>query len=205
MSTKEKILQSAKKLFSKQGFEGTSVRDICQDANTAVSGINYHFKSKEGLLQKIFEEFGEKQLRQTLSSLSDPTSMEGFRIRLEMFVDSILNSYLEDPQTFILIQREIENRNPNIEEIFKNTTLKTVEYLIGYFENAKKAGLLDPNVDMLNAVGMLLNHISNQIRNDEINKSYFGKSIEDQGYRKDWIISTLAILINGIKISEETK
>jgi AcrR family transcriptional regulator len=55
MDKKEKIIQSATKLFSTQGFEGTSVREIASDAGVNVAMINYYFGSKEKLFESVVE------------------------------------------------------------------------------------------------------------------------------------------------------
>lgn len=53
--TREKLLIVAKILFAKNGFEGTSIRDIASAADVNVAAINYHFKNKQGLYFEIFK------------------------------------------------------------------------------------------------------------------------------------------------------
>jgi AcrR family transcriptional regulator len=53
--TKERILDAAEGLFSKEGYNGTSVRAISKKADAFLSAINYHFGSKEGLLHAVLE------------------------------------------------------------------------------------------------------------------------------------------------------
>jgi AcrR family transcriptional regulator len=53
MKTREKILKSAWKLFAKDGFETVSVRDITQHAEVNLASVNYHFGSKDELIQEI--------------------------------------------------------------------------------------------------------------------------------------------------------
>jgi AcrR family transcriptional regulator len=52
---KEQIMDAAQSLFAAQGYEGTSVRDICQHAGVNVAMVNYYFGSKEGLFEKMVE------------------------------------------------------------------------------------------------------------------------------------------------------
>jgi AcrR family transcriptional regulator len=54
-NTKQKILEVADSLFAKNGFEGTSVRDIATMADVNLAAINYHFKNKENLYWKVFD------------------------------------------------------------------------------------------------------------------------------------------------------
>jgi AcrR family transcriptional regulator len=49
ISTKDKILKVAHKLFAEKGLDGVGVREIAKDADVNVAAINYHFGSKEAL------------------------------------------------------------------------------------------------------------------------------------------------------------
>jgi AcrR family transcriptional regulator len=51
--TRERILDSAEKLFARRGFHGVSVRDITQDAGVDVALVNYHFGGKQALLDSV--------------------------------------------------------------------------------------------------------------------------------------------------------
>lgn len=52
--TKERILNAAEKLFAEHGFDGASLRSITAEAGANLAAVNYHFKSKESLIQAIF-------------------------------------------------------------------------------------------------------------------------------------------------------
>ena len=51
--TKIRILDTAEKLFGMNGFEGTSLRDITAAADVNLAAINYHFQSKDSLIDAI--------------------------------------------------------------------------------------------------------------------------------------------------------
>lgn len=53
--TRSSLLRAAGKLFARKGFEGTSIREICTEANTNVSAINYYFGDKIGLYKAVIE------------------------------------------------------------------------------------------------------------------------------------------------------
>ena len=57
MNKKLQLLLDAKKLFAKQGFDKTSIREIARESDINSSMISYYFDGKEGLLAAIFEEF----------------------------------------------------------------------------------------------------------------------------------------------------
>ncbi len=54
-NTKDALLDSAEKLFAKEGFHGTSVRAITSEAGAHLASINYHFGSKEVLMKEVLE------------------------------------------------------------------------------------------------------------------------------------------------------
>lgn len=51
------IVQAAHELFVRQGYHGTSMRQIAAKAGIALSGIYNHFSSKEEIFQAVFWEY----------------------------------------------------------------------------------------------------------------------------------------------------
>jgi AcrR family transcriptional regulator len=49
MSTKDRILDVAERLFARDGIEGTSLRNITAEAGVNLAAVNYHFQSKDAL------------------------------------------------------------------------------------------------------------------------------------------------------------
>ena len=80
--TKERLLDAAERLFAERGFEGTSIRAVTQAAGASVSAANYHFGSKEALLQATLQRRLGPVNRQRLARLSaleagpEPPSVE---------------------------------------------------------------------------------------------------------------------------------
>ena len=53
--TRQRILSSAETLFAERGFETVSLRDITGAAAANVAAVNYHFGSKERLIDAVIE------------------------------------------------------------------------------------------------------------------------------------------------------
>jgi AcrR family transcriptional regulator len=53
IDTKNKILDTAERLFGEQGYAATSLRHITAEAGVNLAAIHYHFGSKEGLLDHV--------------------------------------------------------------------------------------------------------------------------------------------------------
>ena len=53
IDTKQKILNTAERIFSLQGFAATSLRQVITEAGVNLAAVHYHFGSKEDLLDEI--------------------------------------------------------------------------------------------------------------------------------------------------------
>ena len=53
-STKDRILGAAEELFAQHGFAGTSLRQVTSLAAVNIAAVNYHFGSKENLVNEVF-------------------------------------------------------------------------------------------------------------------------------------------------------
>lgn len=79
--TKQKILDVALDLFSKEGFSAVSIRDICKVVNIKESSVYYHFKNKQAIFDELLQHFETiatdlmRQLEQGL--MTPPDTFEG--------------------------------------------------------------------------------------------------------------------------------
>jgi len=53
--TKRKIIEASLMLFSRNGFNGTSIREIAKAVGIKGSSIYNHFENKDDILRKVFE------------------------------------------------------------------------------------------------------------------------------------------------------
>jgi len=140
---KERIQKEAQILFIKNGFKGTSVRDIAKASDTSVAMVNYYFKSKYNLFEIIFEDALDvltKRIFETINS-----DLPFFEL-IEMWIHNYYEILFQYPQiaAFILnevtlnpegLTNRIKNRNPYnsfakveqriIEEVEKGTIRET--------------------------------------------------------------------------------
>src|SRR6476661_1115250 len=52
--TRTRILDAAEELFMLHGFEGTSMRQLTAKADVNLAAVNYHFGSKDALIEAVF-------------------------------------------------------------------------------------------------------------------------------------------------------
>lgn len=68
-STKDRILGAAEELFAQFGFTGTSLRQVTSRADVNIAAVNYHFGSKENLVNEVFRRRMDEMSAQRLGAL----------------------------------------------------------------------------------------------------------------------------------------
>jgi AcrR family transcriptional regulator len=75
-STRERILGVAEALFARHGFAGASLRQVTAAAKVNLAAVNYHFGSKESLIEEVFrrrlDELNRGRLEALARVLADP-------------------------------------------------------------------------------------------------------------------------------------
>jgi len=54
-ATRQRILDTAERLFADQGFHATTLRQITQEAEVNLAAVNYHHGSKDALILAVFQ------------------------------------------------------------------------------------------------------------------------------------------------------
>jgi AcrR family transcriptional regulator len=116
-STRDRIFSTAKRLFARDGFAPTSIRDITEEAGVNVAAVNYHFGGKENLYLEILSERAKfwrlarmEAVSGALEGIDDPrealeTGIRAFvRFNLSSFVSN--EDFAEDRSLFF---REISS------------------------------------------------------------------------------------------------
>ncbi|MBN8260796.1 MAG: TetR family transcriptional regulator [Xanthomonadales bacterium] len=68
-STKDRILHAAEELFAQQGFASTSLRQVTSRADVNIAAVNYHFGSKDNLVNEVFRRRMDEMSAQRLLAL----------------------------------------------------------------------------------------------------------------------------------------
>ena len=69
-STKDRILGAAEELFAQHGFAGTSLRQVTSRADVNIAAVNYHFGSKENLVNEVFRRRMDDMSARRLAALA---------------------------------------------------------------------------------------------------------------------------------------
>ncbi len=86
--TRERILDAAEHLFMTHGYDGTSMRQITGEASVNLAAVNYHFGSKESLMQEVF--------RRRLDGLNEERMVALDRLEAEAGAQAVKPSLIVD-------------------------------------------------------------------------------------------------------------
>ena len=92
-SSRDRIRESAKTLFAKQGYQATTTAAICRLAGTSQSQIIKHFTDKQGLLEAIFDQaWGQinPAIRLAIDKITSPVE------RLKIVMNMVLSFFAKD-------------------------------------------------------------------------------------------------------------
>ncbi len=91
-STKERILGAAEELFAQHGFAGTSLRQVTSLAAVNIAAVNYHFGSKENLVNEVFRRRMDVMTGQRLEQLG--AALRGHPGQLEPILAAFIDPAL---------------------------------------------------------------------------------------------------------------
>src|SRR3954463_13057426 len=100
LSTEEKILNAAKKVFLTKGMDGARMQDIADEAGINKALLHYYFRSKEKLFETIFLEVAGSFLPRVGKILqTDTTIFE----KIELFCAEYISQVIQAPYAPIFV------------------------------------------------------------------------------------------------------
>jgi AcrR family transcriptional regulator len=139
--SKKKLIEVAMKLFSTNGFKGTSIRDIAKLTGMTISNIYYYFGSKYGLLLAILEYLSmglQEELIKAAEAESDP--IERFKWLVKAHLDQVGANEMS-ARLFFLDEEEL---SPAVNEINKKFQTGILNVYRSELQKLKDAGYI-PN------------------------------------------------------------
>lgn len=152
---REEILDVAEKLFSEQGFEAVTVREISKAADINIAMVSYYFGSKE----KLYEEVIDRKLISTDLIRSKILDKSSCKEALFAFIDLFVDRFFENSQFQILIFREmaLQQRKKMPEQITEklHRNFSIISDVINKGIEAKEFKSVDANMTVLTIIGII--------------------------------------------------
>jgi TetR/AcrR family transcriptional regulator len=108
-ATEKQILDAAKKVFILNGFEGTSMQQIANEAKINKSLLHYYFRTKEKLFNAVFSYALKHIMPQIQGILS---SSETVFVKIELIVSEYIDLLMKNRFVPAFVLQEI-NRDPD--------------------------------------------------------------------------------------------
>jgi AcrR family transcriptional regulator len=156
------IINTAERLFSVTGFEGTSVRDIANEAGVNVAMISYYFGSKEKLMEAVFEQKTNK-IRLTVENLLQNNHLPVIE-KVNVLIDDYLEKFLTQQEFHKIMMREqLAEKNTAIQVLIHELKKRNLASIKKLIQEGQKTGVFRKNVDLPLMMATLTGTVSQMI------------------------------------------
>ena len=105
LSSKEKILNAARRVFIRNGSSGARMQEIADEAGINKALLHYYFKNKEGLFELVFNDAFSEFVPKIHSIFSgDGSVME----KIERYVETHLELLIQKPDLPMFVLNEMQ-------------------------------------------------------------------------------------------------
>ncbi|WP_421829669.1 TetR/AcrR family transcriptional regulator [Larkinella sp.] len=119
-NTEQMIKEAAKKVFLERGFDGAKLRHIAEESGTTMAMVNYYFRGKEQLFQRIFLETMGVFLGKVISILNEEVPLE---IKVWKVADTYTDFLQANPHVPVFVLAELQKDSS---EIFEKLNVKSL-------------------------------------------------------------------------------
>jgi AcrR family transcriptional regulator len=204
-SSRDLLLQAARKVFAERGLEGATVKELAETAGVNVSLVSYYFGGKEGLYRACLEQFSRARLETAERVLKIPQSIEDFRVRLQMFCEELLRANMRDYDICRVLHRDMDmGMNEVAHDVFRTSFLPVFNAFSGFFKQAQKSKLLRADVDAELCAAMIFGSILHFVKNDPIRQEIRGETLTDEKTIEKTAREIVKLTMDGIQRRIET-
>ncbi|MDB5230540.1 MAG: TetR/AcrR family transcriptional regulator [Chitinophagaceae bacterium] len=209
MSYSEKqlqIIETAEKLFAIKGFDGTSVRDIADEAGVNLAMINYYFGSKEKLMQALFEQ-RTGHVKMQVDNLMSDDSLAPMQ-KVEKLIDNFVDRVIEREKFYkIMTCEQMMHKNDSpITELMIQMKKRNAEAVSQLLKDGQKKGVFKKNVDVLFLMMTMVGTLTQMIISKPFYKEYNNlQSLPEEKFNQQFrkkISDHIKLLFKAILIHE---
>lgn len=137
--TREKILTTALRLFSKKGYLGATTREIAKEAGIAEVTLFRYFPSKEGLFEEVIN---THSFLPALKSLLPEVKKMSYEDALAAIAARFLDTLALRKDLIKIMHSEIQRYPEKIHKIYHAFIDETFKALASYFTEMQQEGFL---------------------------------------------------------------
>ncbi|MCD4725201.1 MAG: TetR/AcrR family transcriptional regulator [Bacteroidales bacterium] len=153
ISTEENILNVAREVFMRNGYSGTTMQQIADEAGINKSLLHYYYRSKEKLFGQIFAEVFSQFIPELGKIFMTDKSLEE---KIRAFVDSYIEGFIRNPLIPIFVMQELSTNPQHLADLIRKSGIDPEMVIKMISESLKKEDLniQDPRQFMVNMIGL---------------------------------------------------
>jgi AcrR family transcriptional regulator len=155
LSTEEKILVAAKKVFLRDGFHGSRMDEIAREAGVNKALLHYYFRSKEKLFEVIFDEMKGNLLPRVMEIFSSDLPLFD---KLQAFMESYIDMLSRNPYLPLFLINEV-NKNP-VRFIKRSGIVEKVHAFLPQFIEQLQSEVQQGNIKPAHPMHLIMNLMS---------------------------------------------
>jgi TetR/AcrR family transcriptional repressor of uid operon len=146
------ILVAAKRCFSRSGFHGTSMQEICAEAQMSPGSLYRYFPSKEAIIAGIAEQDRADVAEKFQAIIEAPDFFEALAFAARHYI-------VEETDEVVCLQTEVKaesRRNPEIAKIYAGVEQEVKTGMLNVLRSGVARGVIPETVDLEIAATMLM-------------------------------------------------
>jgi TetR/AcrR family transcriptional regulator len=153
--TESAILEAANTVFIRNGFEGTSMQQIADEAGINKALLHYYFRSKDKLFEAVFISAFSKISPMVMEVMQSGTDLFD---KITRFIDYYMNLLQTYPQIPLFILHELKRNPDHLVEVVQSSGINPGVFISFVEEEVKKGTIrpVDPMHLMVNMLAMCI-------------------------------------------------
>jgi AcrR family transcriptional regulator len=156
-ATRLRLLDAAEHLFTRKGYDGTSMGDVAGRAGVGVGTLYHHFSDKRSVLLELIERWGDRIATQRRGDLDFAAFLgDEPRLAVERWLHKVYARLRDRPSLYLIVlgmagrDEEVRRRYQRIEQI-------AIERLTALIEFGQRRGLFRERLEPESAA-FLIHH-----------------------------------------------
>ena len=152
---KRQILEAAERCFSRDGFRGARIADICSEADISPGHLYHYFESKEAIIAMMTDMGMERAAHRVDEMMKKPDVVAAFLAEFDYLLQRRVG---RDPSLILEVIAEA-SRNPAIARIVQKRSQTLQGLLAAFLREGQERGQVDRDLDVEPAAAILVSVI----------------------------------------------
>ena len=141
ISTEQKVLEAARRVFHQRGFAGARMEEIAREAGINKALLHYYYRSKERLFDEVFKEAVMGFLPRLMEIVGGdmPLDMKVYKV-----VDFYCSTLIKNRDIAVFVLAELKQNPAKVVGLFSDQATESLKKFIDQIENEVALGNIRP-------------------------------------------------------------